>query len=138
MKRTATAFALLASLAMLQGCGGEGDKADSGSSTASSSSTSIDSNAFAKAKGKAIYTKTCIACHGEGGVGVEKLGKSWVTSEFIKSKSDDELLAFIRAGRPIDDPMSAGNAPMPPSGGDPTLSDEDLRNVIVYMRSLQK
>ncbi|CAN0597942.1 unnamed protein product [Laminaria digitata] len=33
--------------------------------------------------------------------------------------------------------MSAGNAIMPPKGGDPTLNDEDLRNVVLFMRTLQ-
>ena len=136
MKRTLTLISIAASLSFLAACGGDdGEASDPAASNAAA--PAADSNAFAKAKGKVIYNKTCIACHGENGVGVENLGKDWVHSEFIKNSTDDELLAFIRAGRPIDDPMSAGNAPMPPSGGDPTLTDEDLRNVIVYMRSLQ-
>lgn len=134
MKRTAIAITLLASLAFVQGCGGEGGKAESSSSEAA---PAVDSAAFARARGKVVYNKTCIACHGENGVGVENLGKNWVTSDFIRDSSDAELLAFIRAGRTIDDPMSAGISPMPPSGGDPTLTDVELGNVIVYMRSLQ-
>jgi mono/diheme cytochrome c family protein len=134
MKRTAAAISFIVSLTMLAGCGGGGDGADSGKKPAA---PTVDANTFAKAKGKVIYNKTCIACHGEGGLGVENLGKNWTTSEFIANSSDEELLAFIRAGRTIDDPKSAGNAPMPPSGGDPTLTDADLNNVIVYMRSLQ-
>ncbi len=134
MKRTMTALSIVASLALLSGCGGEGETKATGTTAA----PAVDSNTFAKAKGKVIYNKTCLACHGEGGVGVENLGKNWIVSEFIKNSSDAELLAFIRAGRTIDDPMSAGNAPMPPSGGDPTLTDEDLNNVIVYMRSLHE
>ncbi len=133
MKRTTAALSIVASLTLLAGCGGGGESESSSTPAA----PAIDANTFAKAKGKVVYNKTCLACHGEGGVGVENLGKNWIISEFIKNSSDTELLAFIRAGRTIDDPMSAGNAPMPPSGGDPTLSDEELNNVIVYMRSLQ-
>ena len=131
MKRTAFALSIITSFTLLSGCGGGSE------SSTTPAAPAVDDNTFAKAKGKVIYNKTCIACHGENGVGVENLGKNWVTSEFIKNSSDAELLAFIRAGRTIDDPMSAGNAPMPPSGGDPTLSDTDLNNVIIYMRSLQ-
>ena len=131
MKYTAAALSLVVSVSFIAGCGGESD------STGTSAAPAVDANTFAKAKGKVVYNKTCIACHGEGGVGVENLGKNWIVSEFIKNSSDAELLAFIREGRTMDDPKSAGNAPMPPSGGDPTLSDEDLNNVIVYMRSLQ-
>ena len=131
MKHKATVLSIVASLTLIAGCGGEGD------SDSTSSTPAVDANTFARAKGKVTYNKVCTVCHGENGVGVEDLGKNWVTSEFIRDSSDSELLAFIRAGRTVDDPMSAGNAPMPPSGGDPTLTDDELNNVIVYMRSLQ-
>lgn len=134
MKCTTIALSLVASLSLIAGCGGEGEGSDSKSNE---STPQVDANAFAKAKGKMIYNKSCIACHGEGGLGVEGLGKNWTTSEFIKSKTDHELLEFIKVGRPIDDPLSDGISPMPPRGGDTTLTDEDLSNVIVYMRTLQ-
>ena len=139
MKHTAAALSLACTLAIVPGCGGGGDDTQStGSEQASSASNAGNSNAFAIAKGKAVYAGTCVACHGEGGKGIENLGKDWTTSKFIASKTDDELLAFIRAGRPIDDPLSAGKAAMPPSGGNPKLTDEDLRNVIAYMRTINK
>ncbi len=135
IKKTITLLAIATSVSFLAACGGEADSASKSAEKAST--TSIDSLAFAKAKGKVVYNKTCLVCHGENGVGVENLGKNWVVSDFIRNSSDEELLAFIRAGRTIDDPASSGIAPMPPSGGNPKLSDEDLNNVIVYMRSLQ-
>ncbi len=135
MKRTILTLSLVASVSLIVGCGGDGEGSDSKSNE---STPQVDANAFAKAKGKMIYNKSCIACHGEGGLGVEGLGKNWTTSEFIKSKTDHELLEFIKVGRPIDDPLSDGIAPMPARGGDTTLTDEDLSNVIVYMRTLQK
>jgi len=93
---------------------------------------------FAIAKGKAIYNNSCIACHGENGRGIEGLGKDWTQSEFIASHSDEELVEFLKVGRTLDDPLSAGEAIMPPMGGDPTLTDEDLRNVVAYMRTLNE
>ncbi len=132
MKRTAIAVAFAVTLVTLTGCGGESEPSKNAATPAA------DTNAFARAKGKAIYNKTCIACHGEGGVGVENLGKNWVVSEFIANATDEELIEFIKVGRPIDDPMSAGKAPMPPYGGDPTLTDEDLKNIVIYMRSLHE
>ena len=138
MKRTSATLSIVCSLALLAGCGGESEKTETPKADTATTPAATGGDAFARAKGKVVYSKTCIACHGEGGVGVENLGKNWIVSDFIKNSTDEELLAFIRAGRTIDDPMSAGNAPMPPSGGDPTLTDKDLQNVIVYMRSLQK
>ena len=134
MFRTLATLSVACSLSLFAGCGGSDAEAD----TKAPATPAASADTFAKAKGKVVYNKTCLQCHGEGGVGVEGLGKNWVESEFIANSSDEELLAFIRAGRTIDDPMSAGVSPMPPSGGDPTLSDEDLNNVIKYMRSLQE
>lgn len=139
MKRTPIVLSLAALLVTFSGCGGDKENATPTPSTNPNAESvpSTTVNAFAKAKGKLVYTKTCLACHGEGGVGVEGLGKNWIVSEFIRSSTDQELLEFIKVGRPLNDPLSAGIAIMPAKGGDPTLTDEDLKNVIAYMRSLQ-
>lgn len=140
MKCTTVVLSLAAVLVILPGCGGDKEKTPTNPTTdkTPAATPSTGANAFAKAKGKVIFNKTCIACHGEGGVGVEGLGKNWVTSEFIKTNTDRDLLEFLKVGRPLTDPLSAGITIMPARGGDPTLTDEDLENVIVYMRSLQK
>jgi mono/diheme cytochrome c family protein len=132
MKRTCAALSFLVAITLLQGCGGESEQ------SVAAPAASNDAAAFAKARGKAVYSKTCFACHGEGGVGVEGLGKNWITSEFIANSTDQELIDFIKVGRDTDDPMSAGIAPMPPYGGNPMLTDEDLTNVVAYMRSLHE
>ncbi len=141
MKRTATAVLIAGSLSFLVACGGE-DSSSSTPSTPPANTPSADdskpaSNPFAKAKGKVIYNKTCLACHGENGLGVENLGKSWVGSEFIQNTSDEDMIAFIKAGRTADDPANSTGVAMPPFGGDPTLTDTDLENVVAFMRSLQ-
>ncbi len=144
MNRSATLLSVACSLAMLAGCGGGSDEAPSsptGSPSPAASSTppaKAGANPFAIAKGKAIFQKTCIACHGEGGVGIEGLGKDWTNSTFIASHTDDELVAFLKVGRPLDDPLSDGIAVMPPKGGDPTLTDDDLHNVVAFMRTIDK
>ena len=87
-------------------------------------------------KGKEIFSTTCIACHGEGGVGVPNLGKDMTTSTFIHGSSDEDLLAFIKKGRDPGDPANTTGVAMPSNGGNPTLSDEDLMDVIAYVRTL--
>jgi disulfide bond formation protein DsbB len=89
------------------------------------------------AKGREIYAQTCASCHGPNGEGGEGPGKAWTTSTFIRDSSDDELLAFIEMGRPIGDPANTTNVDMPPKGGNPALTDEDLQNIIAFMRALQ-
>lgn len=132
MKSVVLSLSLAASMALFAGCGGGSEDA----STPATSAPKVDNAALARAKGKAIFKRTCVACHGENGEGIEGLGKDWTTSEFIANSSDEEMVEFLKVGRAIDDPMSDGIAPMPPKGGDPTLTDEDLRNVVAYMRTL--
>lgn len=90
------------------------------------------------AAGQEQYEMLCVACHGPGGVGVEGLGKPWTDSEFIASSSDDELLEFVKTGRPISDPENTTGVDMPPRGGNPALSDEQIVDIIAYMRALQE
>ena len=59
-------------------------------------------------------------------------------SEFCKSLDDDGLLAFVKKGRDPGDPLNTTKILMPPKGGNPALSDDDLLDVISYVRSLQK
>lgn len=135
MKSTIAIGLIIVPLAFFAGCGG--DKEESSTPTTGSNTPQIDNSALARAKGKSIFKKTCVACHGENGEGIENLGKDWTESDFIANSSDDELVEFLKVGRTLDDPMSDGKAIMPPKGGDPTLTDEDLHNVVKFMRTLQ-
>jgi len=125
---------------VLAACGGGGD---SSSNSSSSSSTAEPAAEKAMATGDAVhgeelFVSTCFACHGEGGVGIEGLGKDMTTSEFIKGLSDAELLAFIKTGRSISDPANTTGVDMPLKGGNPALTDDDIMDIIAYMRTLQK
>ena len=80
----------------------------------------------------------CAACHGPEGLGVPNLGKNLVESEFVHSLSDDELVDFIKTGRPIWDPLNTTGVDMPPKGGNPTLTDDDLYAIVIYLRSLSE
>ncbi|MCA9995955.1 MAG: cytochrome c [Anaerolineales bacterium] len=90
------------------------------------------------ANGEALFGQSCIACHGEGGVGIEGLGKNMTTSEFIRGMSDEEFLAFVKTGRPVGDPANTTGIDMPPKGGNPALTDAQLLDIIAYIRTLQK
>ncbi len=88
--------------------------------------------------GEAKFNEVCIACHGPAGVGVEGLGKPFTTSEFVPSKTDDELLAFVKTGRPISDPLNTTGVDMPPRGGNPALTDQQILDIIAYIRTLHQ
>jgi disulfide bond formation protein DsbB len=89
------------------------------------------------AHGSKVYASTCIACHGKDGVGIPGNGKALAKSEFVKSLDDDALLAFIKRGRDPGDPKNTTGVGMPAKGGNPALTDDDLLDVIAYVRTLQ-
>jgi disulfide bond formation protein DsbB len=130
-------LALLAVLVMslaLVACGGGGGAAPAATEGPQPTATSAG-DAVA---GKATFDTVCIACHGPGGVGVEGLGKPFTTSEFLLTVSDQELLEFIKTGRPISDPANTTGVDMPPKGGNPALTDEQLMDIIAYIRTLHE
>lgn len=105
-----------------EGAGGEGETVSAGDPVA----------------GEEKYNEVCIACHGPEGEGIEGLGKPFQTSEFVRTHSDQELLEFIKQGRPISDPENTTGVDMPPKGGNPALTDEQIMDIIAYIRTLQE
>jgi disulfide bond formation protein DsbB len=87
--------------------------------------------------GKQKFT-SCAACHGPDAKGLPGLGKDLTTSAFVKSQSDEQLVAFIKVGRPASDPANTTGVDMPPKGGDPTLTDDHIRSIVAYIRTLQQ
>lgn len=90
------------------------------------------------AHGTKVYAGTCAACHGKDAKGLTGLGKDLTISDFAKKLDDDGLLAFLKRGRDPGDPLNTTKVGMPPKGGNPALSDDDLLDVISYVRALQK
>ncbi|MBT3941152.1 MAG: cytochrome c [Chloroflexi bacterium] len=143
-------FTLLASLIVgvmfVVACGG-GDDGGSDSPAATSAPAPTATTAPAPtvdagpdpaeliATGKTKYG-SCSACHGLDGRGVPGLGKDLVESAFMDGLSDAELVDFIKVGRgPSDEGNTTGIA-MPPKGGNPSLSDDDLLAIVAYIDSL--
>ena len=57
-------------------------------------------------------------------------------STLIPLKSDAELVAFVKTGRMMNDPMNKTGIAMPPYGSNPKLTDQEIVDAIVYIRSL--
>ena len=89
------------------------------------------------ANGATKYASTCVSCHGPDAKGLPNLGKDLTNSEFMKSTADLDLVTFISTGRPVSDPANTTGVDMPPKGGNPALSEQDIKDIISYLRSLQ-
>jgi mono/diheme cytochrome c family protein len=87
--------------------------------------------------GAKTYRAVCASCHGNDLKGVDDLGTPLAPSAFIAGLSEAELAASIKEGRAVDDPQNATGVLMPPSGGAPWLSDQDLTNVAAYLLAHQ-
>jgi len=89
------------------------------------------------AQGQEFYEETCAGCHGFQAEGVTGLGLPLTNSPLVLYASDEDLLAFIREGRAADHPDNVVGVSMPPSGGRPDWTDEELLNIIAYLRQLR-
>lgn len=87
-------------------------------------------------KGKTHFA-VCAGCHGMDAKGLPNLGKSLVASAFVADQTDAELIAFLKIGRAADDPLNTTGVAMPPKGGNPALDDEDLQDLVAYLRTLE-
>lgn len=82
-------------------------------------------------KGAEVYGGTCIACHGEKGKGEIPGMPDFTSSKGPLTQSDAILLDHIING--FESPGS--DMAMPELGGDEDLTEQDIKNVIVYLRA---
>ena len=90
------------------------------------------------AKGQTLFTGTCSACHGPDATGIAGLGKDLTTSTFVAEQSDAQLVEFIKTGRTASDPLNTTGIDMPPRGGNPALTDQDIADIVSFLRSIHK
>lgn len=90
-------------------------------------------------RGRALFSQTCIVCHGPSGAGTPT-GANMRVSKFIPAKTDSQLVAFIKVGRKHSDPGALNlpsGADMPPNGANPNLTDSNLADIVSYIRTFQ-
>lgn len=117
-------------------CGGNGNPdQNQGTSSGTNVSTALKGNA---AEGQKYFAQTCSACHGKDGKGLPKLGKDLTTSSFVTEESDSKLLDFLKQGRLATDPLNTTGVAMPPKGGNPAFNDQQLIDIISYVREIHQ
>ncbi len=80
--------------------------------------------------GEEVYTQTCIACHGADGKGTVPSAPDFTDKNGRLSKTDEKLMDSLTNGM-----KSAGSTmAMPAKGGNNALTQDDLKNVLEYMK----
>ena len=104
----------------------------------SASGVLAEDSSAAAARGKTLFTQSCSVCHGPDGQGVPNLGKDLVSSKFVAEKTDDQLLEYVIKGRAANDPLNTTGIAMPARAGNPSLTDDQIRDIIAYIRTIVK
>ncbi len=125
MKGKITLALLAVSILAVAACGGGGGDTSGG-----------EASAEQVAEGQKLFRTVCATCHGQNGEGMPNLGKSLQGSAFVAGMSDQDLVQFMIEGRPATHPDNTRGVDMPPKGGNPAFTDEQLQLIVVYMRSL--
>jgi cytochrome c5 len=79
------------------------------------------------ASGKATYDAVCHVCHGAGVAGAPKFGDKAAWAPRLKEGKDELYKDAIK-----------GKGAMPPKGGNPALSDADVKAAVDYMTAAAK
>jgi len=86
---------------------------------------------LASRNGQQVYETTCVACHGAGIAGAPKLGDKSQWGKHI-AKGRDALYASAVNG------VQGSAGAMPAKGGNPALSDAEVRAAVDYMVAQSK
>jgi len=121
-------------------CGGGDDDSDSSSDTTEAPSDDGDEGGDDAtgdaAAGEDVFAGTCASCHGADAEGIDGVGKPLADSDYVAETSSADLVIVVTDGRPADDPDNTTGILMPPKGGNPSLTDEDIDDVVAYIKSL--
>lgn len=86
----------------------------------------VAGQAFA-ADGKAVYDKTCVACHASGVANAPKFGDKAAWAPRVATGKDALLASVVK-----------GKGAMPPKAGNAALTDDEIKAAIDFMVSAAK
>jgi len=79
------------------------------------------------ADGKAVYDKTCVACHSTGVANAPKFGDKAAWAPRMATGTDALVTSVIK-----------GKGAMPPKAGSTNLNNDDIKAAVDYMISAAK
>ena len=92
----------------------------------------------ARADTPANWTRLCASCHGKDGAGHTKPGKKkgvkdLTSADYQKTFTDDQAFASLKNGLKSDDSATIKMNPFAEK-----LSDDDIKAIVAYVRTLAK
>ena len=96
------------------------------SSADETTSVEVAAAASAAVDGQQVYNAGCVACHGAGIAGAPRVGDTDAWTDRIAAGLDTLVAHAI-------DGFQGSQGMMPAKGGNPSLSDEEVRAVVEYM-----
>ncbi|MEC8961357.1 MAG: c-type cytochrome [Pseudomonadota bacterium] len=94
----------------------------------SSTTTQVASTTEAAVDGQKVYQSACIACHGAGVAGAPMVGNAAAWADRIAAGNDSLYANAI-------DGLVGSSGVMPAKGGNPTLSDAEVKAAVDHMVS---
>lgn len=90
-------------------------------------------------KGKALYAQQCVSCHGASGKGdgpvagaLNPKPRNLTDKTYMTGLSDQHLFDVIKKGG-----TAVGKSPLMPGFG-AALKDENIQDIVAFLRSLEK
>lgn len=126
MKKS-TALLAVMSLALLAACGQKEAAAPAAPAVAAAPAPAAAPVATAEnSVGKSVYGKTCALCHGAGVAGAPKPGDKADWAPRI-AQGNDVLLKHAIEG------FTGAKGQMPARGGNPALTDDEIKATVAFM-----
>ena len=80
-----------------------------------------------------VYVQACYVCHGDDGSGSMPGVPDLRNSKTLFTEQEEIIVTRLKAGITV-----PGGISMPPGGGNPDLTDDELLNVLRYVKQLVK
>jgi len=86
---------------------------------------------LAAADGATQFERSCSGCHRVMGATV-----AYIRPEYVRARSEGELVALVKSGRDARSPDNFSGQAMPAYGGQPSLTDAQITAIVRHVRQL--